>query len=350
MTQPRSIGGRAGSLQQKRCVGEYMLVERIGAGGMAEVYQAEYLGLKGYGSKRALKLILPRWAKHPEVAAMFCTEAKLSRVLHHPNIARVMDSGEADGELFMALEFVDGTSCARLLRILAEHGQRLPVPAAVYITVRALSGLSYAHSLRDSKGARLGIVHRDVSPGNILLSRTGEVKLTDFGIALTEHMERNTSPGEVKGKYGYMSPEQIAGSSMDARSDLFSLGIVLAEMLVGRRLFSGKNQFEVLTRMHLADISVFEERCQGLPAPLIAVVRRALERRRRDRFQPAVEFLTALLAAAERAEILVDESSLASCLFQLGVMPQTSGTHSVGFQRNSSSPPTLEDTTLPFRD
>jgi serine/threonine-protein kinase len=317
---------------------------------MAEVYEAMHISAPGGRvSKRALKLILPRWADSPDVADMFHAEARLSRLLHHPGIVSVLDSGRAGGRLFIALEFVDGISCARLLRLLSENGQRLGVEASVYITMRALSALAYAHNLRNYAGKRLGIVHRDVSPGNILLSREGDVKLTDFGIALSDHVERNTNPGEVKGKFGYMSPEQVAGGDVDSRTDLFSLGIVLAEMLVGQRLFVGSNQYELLTRMHLADITVFDNASQSLPDPLVEVVRKGLARRRRDRYQTAMEFLAALLSACNAAELRMDEHVLARRLFQLGVLPQHSGTREIVDRAHTpSSPPTTDHTTLPL--
>lgn len=350
MNDLRSPAARVAELPAKTQLGPYVLGRRIGIGGMAEVYEAVHLSAPGGRvTKRALKLILPRWADSPDIAEMFHAEARLSRLLHHPNIASVLDSGRAGGRLFIALEFVDGISCARLLRLLNENGQRLGVEASVYIAMRALSALSYAHNLRNYAGKKLGIVHRDVSPGNVLLSRTGEVKLTDFGIALSDHVERNTNPGEVKGKYGYMSPEQIAGTEVDGRTDLFSLGIVLAEMLIGQRLFTGANQYELLTRMHLADISVFESSCKTLPDPLVDVVRKALARRRRDRYQTAMEFLAALLGATNAAGLRIDEHILARRLYEVGVLPQHSGTRAVADRRRTpSSPPTTDHTTLPL--
>ncbi|HEX2881982.1 MAG TPA: serine/threonine-protein kinase [Polyangiaceae bacterium] len=350
MNDHRSRAARVVELPPKTRLGPYVLGRRIGIGGMAEVYEAVHLSAPGgRATKRALKLILPRWADSPDVAEMFNAEARLSRLLHHPGIASVLDAGRADGRLFIALEFVDGISCARLLRLLNENGQRLGVEGAVYIAMRSLSALSYAHNLRNYAGKKLGVVHRDVSPGNILLSRTGEVKLTDFGIALSDHVERNTNPGEVKGKYGYMSPEQIAGAEVDARSDLFSLGIVLAEILIGQRLFTGNNQYELLTRMHLADISVFESSCKNLPDALVAVVRTSLARRRRDRYQTAMEFLAALLSATTAAGLRLDEHVLARRLYELGVLPQHSGTREITPRNPTpSSPPTTDHTTLPL--
>ncbi|HTM45439.1 MAG TPA: serine/threonine-protein kinase [Polyangiaceae bacterium] len=318
---------RVVQLPGKRRLGQYIIGDRLGVGGMAEVYAAQYVGVNDRLTQRALKLILPVWAQQRDIADMFQAEAQLCRQLKHPSIVSVMDSGEIEGELFMAMEYVDGVSCAQLMRILSDQGQSFPLDAALYVTVRSLSALAFAHNYRNPAGKCLGIVHRDVSPGNILFSRGGEVKLTDFGIAIGDHVSRTTSPGEIKGKCGYMSPEQIAGAELDVRSDLFSLGIVLAEMLIGQRLFVGKNQFDVLTRMHLADIRVFESNCSQVPGPIAAVVRKALTRRRSDRFQSAMEFLAELLGAASASGNPIDDTALARCLFEGGVLPQRSGTH-----------------------
>jgi len=351
MKEYQSRIARVAELPPRTQLGPYVLGRRLGVGGMAEVYEAEYqVAPGGRVTKRALKLILPRWADHHDVASMFHAEARLSRLLHHPSIVSVLDSGRAGGRLFIALEYVDGISCAKLLRLLSEHGQRLPVDAAVYITMRSLSALAYAHNLRNYAGKRLGIVHRDVSPGNILLSLVGEVKLTDFGIALSDHVDRNTSPGEVKGKYGYMSPEQVAGADLDVRTDLFSLGIVLAEMLMGQRLFAGHNQYEVLTRMHLADIHAFETGSSHVPEPIVRVVKKALTRRRRDRYQTAMEFLSALLSATSAAGIKIDDTVLVRRMYESGVLTPRSGTRGkieIG-SNTPSSPPSTDQTTLPI--
>jgi serine/threonine-protein kinase len=340
-----SHSNKAIKLPPQTLIGKYVLGERLGVGGMAEVYEAQYIGAPNRIQRRALKLILPQWAKQPDAVKMFQAEARLWRLLHHPSIVGITDAGEVEGRQYIALEFIDGVSCARLLRTLSEHGRAMDHAAAVHITVRALSALSYAHGLRNAVGRKLGIVHRDVSPGNILLSRGGEVKLTDFGIALSDDLERNTRPGEVKGKFGYMSPEQIAGADIDQRSDLFSLGIVLAEMLTGQRLFTGNNQYDVLTRMHLADISAFERNCAQVPEELVAVVRRALRRRRRDRYQSAIEFLSELLNAAGHSGIEPSESAIAGCLFEFGMQHPQSGTHELA--GDAEQPPVSEPITAP---
>jgi serine/threonine-protein kinase len=193
-----------------------------------------------------------------------------------------------------------------------------------------LKGLMHAHGARDAEGKSLGIVHRDVSPGNILISRSGRIKLADFGIARSTQIDHHTDPGQVKGKFGYMSPEQVMGDEeLDARSDLFSLGVVLAEMLLGRRLFSGKGEFEVLTRMYEADIAVLEEESARLDPALLTLLKKALNRDRNGRFQSAAEFLVAVVGVARELGVVLDEPSLVPWLFQLGVMPSQSGTYSL---------------------
>jgi serine/threonine-protein kinase len=193
-----------------------------------------------------------------------------------------------------------------------------------------LRGLWHAHGATDTDGQALGIVHRDVSPGNILISRNGRVKLTDFGIARSTQIDHHTDPGQVKGKFGYMSPEQVVGDeALDVRSDLFSLGVVLAEMLLGRRLFSGKGEFEVLTRMYEADIGILDHESSRLNPELLPVLKKALQRDRDARFANAGEFLVALTRAADRIGIPLDDAALVPWLFQEGVLPSQSGTYAL---------------------
>ena len=209
---------------------------------MAEVFVATRPGPHGFNKRFAVKRILPELARDARFVAMFCDEARICAGLSHPNIVQVVDFGESDGEVFMALEYVDGVSLARLLRAVAAARRRFPVPVALFIAHEVLRALDFAHSAYDEQGRSLGIVHRDVSPGNVLIGRAGEVKLGDFGILLSAFVDRRTYPGELKGKVGYMSPEQAMGGAVDRRSDLFALGIVLAEMLLARPLFSGQKR------------------------------------------------------------------------------------------------------------
>lgn len=313
----------------KRC-GRYQLLELLGRGGMADVYLACRADIDGPRRRFALKLLQRKWSMDPQLRAMFASEARLTTGLNHPNLVRVFETGEHLGVPFMVMEYVDGVSCAKLLRAVAGRGERFPEAAALVICAEVLKGLAHAHGARDELGQPLGVVHRDVSPGNILISRSGRIKLTDFGIARSTQIEHHTDPGQVKGKFGYMSPEQVMGDeALDARSDLFSLGVVLAEMLLGRRLFSGKGEFEVLTRMYEADVGVLDDESSRLNPVLVKLLKKALQRDRNDRFQSAEEFLDALLEAADTMRLAVDEASLVPWLFQLGVLPSQSGTYAL---------------------
>ena len=230
-------------------LGPYELGERLGLGGMAEVFVAYRAGPHGFAKKVALKRILPELAQDPRFVAMFCDEARISAPLCHPNIVQVIDFGESEGELFMAMEFVEGVSLAKLLRYVSGRRERFPIGAALFVAHEVLAGLAFAHNACDENGNPLSIVHRDVSPGNVLIGRAGDVKLADFGIVRSSFVDRRTYPGELKGKVGYMSPEQVMGIEVDPRSDLFTVGIILSEMLIARPLFSGQNEFDILTKI-----------------------------------------------------------------------------------------------------
>jgi eukaryotic-like serine/threonine-protein kinase len=326
----------------KRC-GRYQLLELLGRGGMADVYAACRFDVEGPRSRFALKVLQRKWSLDPQLRAMFESEARLTTALNHPNLVRVYEAGEHLGVPFMVMEYVDGVSCAKILRTVASRSERFPAAPALVICAEVLKGLIHAHGAKDAAGSALGIVHRDVSPGNILISRSGRIKLADFGIARSTQIDHHTDPGQVKGKFGYMSPEQVMGDEeLDARSDLFSLGVVLAEMLLGRRLFSGKGEFEVLTRMYEADIAVLEAESSRLEPALLRLLKKALQRDRTLRLQSATEFLAALTSVAQELGIVLDEPALVPWLFQLGVMPSQSGTYSLNIdpaQTNSRENP-----------
>ncbi len=310
--------------------GRYQLKELLGRGGMADVYLAYRHDLEGPRPRYALKRLQRKWSLDPQLRAMFASEARLSLSLQHPNLVRVFETGEHLGLPFMVMEYVDGVSCAKLLRTVAARGGRFPEGVALVICAEVLKGLIHAHDATDERGQPLGIVHRDVSPGHILISRVGRVKLADFGIARSTQIEHHTDPGQVKGKFGYMSPEQVMGDGeLDGRSDIFSLGVVLAEMLLGRRLFSGKGEFEVLTRMYEADIAVLDQEASHLSPELLPILKKALQRDRKLRFANATEFLLALQRAAYNLNVALDETTLVPWLFQLGVLPSQSGAHAI---------------------
>jgi serine/threonine protein kinase len=310
-------------------LGPYELGERLGLGGMAEVFVAYRAGPHGFAKKVALKRILPELAQDARFVAMFCDEARISAPLCHPNIVQVIDFGESHGELFMAMEYVEGVSLAKLLRYVSGRRERFPLGAALFIAHEVLSGLSFAHEACDENGNPLSIVHRDVSPGNVLIGRAGDVKLADFGIVRSAYVDRRTYPGELKGKVGYMSPEQVMGVEVDPRSDLFTVGIILSEMLIARPLFSGQNEFDILTKIYEADLSALERYGADLSPALRDLLRQALAKAPGDRFASARDFADALRELAQQAHISLDDSELVPWLSALGVLPSRSGTHEV---------------------
>ncbi|HEU5076308.1 MAG TPA: serine/threonine-protein kinase, partial [Polyangiaceae bacterium] len=292
---------------------------------MAEVYLAESAGPHGFAKRVAVKRILPQLSRDPRFVAMFCDEAKICAMLEHPNIVKVIDFGEANGELFMAMEYVDGISVARLLRAVSARGERFPLGAVLYIAHEILRALAHAHEAIDDYGRPLNIVHRDVSPGNVLIGREGEVKLTDFGIVRSAFVDRRTHPGELKGKLGYMSPEQVMGEELDPRSDLFTAAIIIAELCLVRPLFPGQNELEILTRTHRADLEVLDRFGANLPATLQAALRRALSATAKDRFQSAREFLSAVRGVARAESLALNADQLAPWMFTIGVLGPRSG-------------------------
>jgi serine/threonine protein kinase len=289
-------------------LGPYELLRRIATGGMAEVYLARRGGPHGFKKIVAVKRILPQYARDPDFVAMFVDEARVCARLGHPNIVQVFDFGEQDGELYMAMEYVDGTTGARLIRAAAARGEDISLDICLHITLSVLRDLDY-------------VVHRDVSPGNVLIDRSGAVKLTDFGIARAAEIERRTDAGQLKGKLGYMSPEQVVGRELDARSDLFTAGIVLAEMLILRPLFSGGKELDVLMRIRDADISPIDRTSSRVPDDIRAVLFRALARDPMLRWQTAGAFAEAIEDIVRRRRLQVGPSRLAAFVETLDLVP-----------------------------
>lgn len=259
-------------------IGPYILERRLATGGMAEVYLAHRQGAHGFQKRVALKRILPQYARDPEFVSMFINEAKLMASMNHPGIVSVFDFGEADGELFLVMELVEGTNLGRLLREARLRGQRVPLELALFVAREVAFALDYAHRLSGPDGLPLNCVHRDVSPGNVLVDRRGHVRLTDFGIAVSRHRHIRTETGHVRGKLGYMSPEQVVGRRVDARSDVFTLGVLVAEMLIGKLLFGQGPELDVLMRIRDVDLSALERSEQRLPRDVERMLRRSLAR------------------------------------------------------------------------
>ncbi len=275
--------------------GKYKLLERIATGGMAEIYRARMTAVAGVTKPVVIKKILPGYAGNTAFVSMFVNEARIAAGLSHGNIAQVFDFGEVDGQYFIAMEFVDGQPLSRVLRRAREKGlYTLPQPLALLIAVEVLEGLAYAHTRLDERGRPLHIVHRDVSPQNVLLGYEGQVKLVDFGIAKARLAGRNEAEdGEVMGKYAYFAPEQARGRELDARTDVFAAGVVLYEMLCGRLPFEGKMS-DVLRKVALGDFPRPRDLNPDLPPALERILLTALAVEREQRYPTAEAFAEAL--------------------------------------------------------
>lgn len=263
----------------------YQVIERIDAGGMAEVFKAESTSMQGFQKLVAIKRVLPTLTKNERFVRMFLDEAKVSLHLNHTNCVQVFDLGIADGTYFIVMEYINGTDMKKVLEQLARDGTMMPVEQAVYMAIEICKGLSHAHNKLDLEGQPLHIVHRDISPPNVLLSREGEVKITDFGLAKAQSQVETTDPGVVKGKFGYLSPEAAHGEAVDLRTDVFAVGILLWEMLIGKRLFLGKSDYDTLRLVQEARIPSMQEYRSDIPHQLAQIVERALARDINYRYQ-----------------------------------------------------------------
>jgi len=271
--------------------GRYILTRRIAVGGMSEIFLAHHTSTDDSRANRVVvKRILSSLAQDPSFVGLFINEASLAAQMDHPNIVRVYDFGEFEGQLYIVMEYIDGVDGWRLIR----HGSPLGVPVSLYILREVLKGLDFVHSFRDLNGRPMGIVHSDVSPSNIYISRLGEVKLGDFGIAKVEHEQGPKRSAVPKGKFGYMAPEQVVGEPYDHRADLFGVGVVLGELLIGDKIFSGKSQLSILLNIRDVRLEPLERRRDAIPAPLYQMLMHALTRRPEDRFPSARAFSDAV--------------------------------------------------------
>lgn len=280
--------------------GKYYLLDRVNVGGMAEVFRAKATGVEGFEKLVAIKRILPNIAEDDEFITMFIDEAKISVQLSHANIAQIYDLGKIDESYFIAMEFIAGKDLRTIFERSRKRGEILPISMSCYGIARVCEGLDYAHRKKDQQGRDLHIVHRDVSPQNILISYEGEVKLIDFGIAKAANKASKTQAGILKGKFGYMSPEQVRGLPIDRRSDVFAVGIVLYEMLTGERLFVGESDFSTLEKVRNVEIMPPTTYNRRIPDELEAIVLKALAREPEERYQSAGEVqedLSRLLAS-----------------------------------------------------
>ena len=296
--------------------GKYLLLEKIGSGGMAEIYRAKTFGPHGFEKEYAIKKILPNLGTDSEFVSMFIHEAKLTVSLQHSNIVQILDLGEIGQQCFIAMEYVFGKDLHDLLAQCANRKLRIPLKLALYIIMEALKGLDYAHQATDRKGKALNLVHCDVSPSNILLSYEGSVQIGDFGVARAA-TQTNAKIDTLKGKIGYMSPEQVSGNALDRRSDLFACGIVLFEMLALRRLFIGDNDLNVMLKIRDGDIQRQMRALSSHPRELQDIVARALARDPNERYQSAMEFHRDILNFCFTHRIKVNSSDLGRFLKQV---------------------------------
>ncbi|HUJ28348.1 MAG TPA: protein kinase [Myxococcales bacterium] len=265
--------------------GKYQLLERIAVGGMAEVFAAKAYGVEGFERLLAIKKILPTMGEDSEFISMFVDEARIAVQLSHANIVQVLELGKHEENLYIAMEYISGRDLRQLLERFRKRQQPMPVPQACLIVAEVCEALDYAHRKRDAQGRPLGIVHRDVSPQNVLVSFEGEVKLIDFGIAKAESRLQKTQAGILKGKFSYMSPEQVKGQPIDGRSDVFACGILLWELICGEKLFTGDSDFAVLERVRNGVIAPL----RNAPPELERIVMKALANEPNERYQTASE-------------------------------------------------------------
>jgi len=270
--------------------GQYVLEERIATGGMAEVYRARMMGVEGFQKTVAIKRILADQADNDEFVTMFIDEAKLAAQLKHGNIVDIYDLGKIDNSFYIAMEYVEGLDLRSILQRAREAGSTVPVPLALHVAALLAGALDHAHNTTDFEDRDLGLVHRDVSPPNVLISSDGDVKLCDFGIAKALSKATQTRDGLLKGKLKYMSPEQGSGGEVDHRSDIFSLGLVLYEMLTGQKVFDGSSEAEILEQVRDPKVAAPSELNPDVPPDVDRIVLQALDPDPDSRYQSAADF------------------------------------------------------------
>lgn len=272
----------------------YKVLEKVAAGGMAEVYRAESAGLEGFKKIVAIKRVLPHLSEKKQFIGMFLDEARVSAHLSHSNCVQVFDIGVGDNTYFIVMEYVDGSDLKGVIEYRRKLNQPFPVEEACLICVKICEGLAYAHELTDSKGESLHIVHRDMSPPNVLITRHGEVKIVDFGLAKANSQLERSEPGIIKGKFSYLSPEAAKGGTVDGRTDIFAVGIILWELLAGRRLFMGESDLETVRMVQSARVPSIREINRNVSPELERVLLKALTEDPADRYQRARDMGRAL--------------------------------------------------------
>jgi eukaryotic-like serine/threonine-protein kinase len=312
-------------------LGRYRLSARVAQGGMGEVWRGVDVGYGGVERPVALKRINPILARDSNLRQQFLDEAKLSFLLCHQNVVQVRDIGEAGGDLYIAMEWIEGADLGTIMRKLHQSaGQPLPLRFACLVGVEAARGLDYAHRLRDASGMWLSLVHRDISPSNLLCSLEGEIKVSDFGIARSRLKEQTSVPGALKGKIAYMAPEQARGESVDARADIFALGAVLYELVTAQNPFfvDGATEKEALERVRQGRVRPLRQIAPTVPQGLEAIVLRAMAARRDDRYATAAQLREDLESFARRESYALSTADFGAFvreLLQAETLPAATG-------------------------
>jgi serine/threonine protein kinase len=305
-------------------IGPYLLQQKVARGGMAELFLADYVRRDGFRRKVAVKRILPHLAGNKDFIKMFTREARLAALLQHPNIVQIFDYGKIENAYFIAMEFIDGKN---LEEILSAMNQGLTVEQTVFIILQICKGLDYSHTKRDDKGKAFNIVHRDISPQNMLISYQGEVKITDFGISKARSEPSFTQAGVIKGKLAYLSPEQALGESIDQQADIYALGLVFYETLTGKRVYKFSSDVEAIRTIPKKDIDPSDveairtipkkdidpliKSMPDLPEEVDRIVMKCLEKDKDRRYQNASALYNDLLACKKELNITFDTADLA---------------------------------------
>ncbi len=314
MRSLRSVGYDVNGVRQPVPFGKYLLLDRISVGGMAEVFKAKSYGVEGFEKIIAIKRILPTMGEDRDFIKMFIDEAKIAGQLAHANICQIFELGRIDGSHFIAMEYIWGKDLLQIQNRVRKVKQQMPVPMACFAIAKVLEGLDYAHRKRDPLGRPLEIVHRDCSPQNVLVSYEGEVKVIDFGIAKATSRNSRTMAGVLKGKFGYMSPEQVRGLPLDRRSDIFALGTMLYECLTGERLFQGETDFSTLEKVRNVDIQNPRSINPNIPEQVERVILKALAKDVDDRYQWCSEMLVDLQQYLMSQDVVFTPKTLSTWL------------------------------------
>ena len=295
-------------LEKMNQIGPYLLIQQIAKGGMADLYLSDYLRQDGFRRTVAVKKILPHLAENQDFIKMFIREARLAALLQHPNIVQIIDFGKIQNVYLIAMEYIDGKNLAE---IMAHVKQGLPVDLSVFVIMKICTGLQYSHDKTDDKsGKRLNIVHRDVSPQNILISFLGEVKITDFGISKARSEPSMTQAGVIKGKLSYLSPEQALGREVDHQADIYALGLVFYEILSYKKIYQFDNHIEAIRSIPKMNIPPLISLNPGIPDELNRIVMKCLEKDKTLRYQSAKEIHDDLMSLRNKSNMTYDASNL----------------------------------------